>query len=354
MVAEKAGIAVCVTTSLQFFTGGSFIRVTGLPNLQRRSVYIVLANRIGRIVAHATHVAHHATSIQIVCHLCLGHSSLQLRGIVMDLNWNTVLDTYLIPWGTKIVMALLVFVIGRWIALALTRALRSIMTRSSVDPMLVGFLGNIVKMALLAVVVLATLEQLGVNTTSALAILGAAGLAVGLALKDSLSSFAAGVMLIIFRPFKLGDFVEAGGTSGVVEDIRIFHTVLRTGDNREITMPNAQIYSGTIINYSARDTRRIDLVIGIGYEDDMKKAQELIRQVLEAESTLLKDPAPTVMLLELGESSVDFAVRPWVKSSDYWTTRAALLENIKTVFDREGINIPYPQRDVHLYQVASN
>lgn len=272
----------------------------------------------------------------------------------MDLNWNTVLDTYLIPWGTKIVMALLVFVIGRWIALALTRALRSVMTRSSVDPMLVSFLGNIVKMALLAVVVLATLEQLGVNTTSALAILGAAGLAVGLALKDSLSSFAAGVMLIIFRPFKLGDFVEAGGTSGVVEDIRIFHTVLRTGDNREITMPNAQIYSGTIINYSARDTRRIDLVIGIGYEDDMKKAQELIRQVLEAESTLLKDPAPTVMLLELGESSVDFAVRPWVKSSDYWTTRAALLENIKTVFDREGINIPYPQRDVHLYQVASN
>ncbi len=272
----------------------------------------------------------------------------------MDLDLNTVLDTYLIPWGTRIVMALLVFVIGRWIASALTRALRAVMTRSNVDPMLVSFLGNIVKMALLAVVVLAALEQLGVNTTSAMAILGAAGLAVGLALKDSLSSFAAGVMLIIFRPFKLGDFVEVGGISGVVEDIRIFHTVLKTGDNREITMPNAQIYSGTIINYSARDTRRIDLVIGIGYADDMKKAQALIKQVLDEEPTLLKDPEPAIMLLELGESSVDFAVRPWVKSGDYWTTRAALLENIKTAFDREGINIPYPQRDVHLYQVASN
>ncbi|MET0028643.1 MAG: mechanosensitive ion channel domain-containing protein [Candidatus Thiodiazotropha sp.] len=272
----------------------------------------------------------------------------------MDFDLNTLLDTYLIPWGTKIFMALLVFVIGRWIASALTRALRAVMTRSNVDPMLVSFLGNIVKMALLAVVVLAALEQLGVNTTSAMAILGAAGLAIGLALKDSLSSFAAGVMLIIFRPFKLGDFVEAGGTSGVVEDIRIFHTVLKTGDNREITMPNAQIYSGTIINYSARDTRRIDLVIGIGYADDMKKAQALIKQVLDEDATLLKDPAPTIMLLELGESSVDFAVRPWVKSSDYWTTRASLLENIKTAFDREGINIPYPQRDVHLYQVASS
>ncbi|MCU7815530.1 MAG: mechanosensitive ion channel [Candidatus Thiodiazotropha sp. (ex Lucinoma kastoroae)] len=268
----------------------------------------------------------------------------------MELTLDTLLNTYVIPWGTKIVMALLVFIIGRWIAKMLTRALEKVMVKGSVDQMLVNFLSNIAFAALLAVVVLAALEQLGVNTTSALAILGAAGLAVGLALKDSLASFAAGVMLIIFRPFKLGDFVEAGGATGVVEEIRIFHTMLKTGDNREITMPNAQIYSGTIINYSARETRRIDLVIGIGYNDDIKTARDLFKQILEADTTVLKDPAPTIMLLELGESSVDFAVRPWVKSGDYWTTRAALLEAIKVTFDKQGISIPYPQRDIHMIQ----
>ncbi|MEJ2692463.1 MAG: mechanosensitive ion channel, partial [Candidatus Thiodiazotropha sp.] len=227
----------------------------------------------------------------------------------MELSIDTVLNSYIIPWGTKILLALLVFVVGRWIAKLLTKALERVMTRGKVEQMLVSFLGNITYTALLAVVVLAALEQLGVNTTSALAILGAAGLAVGLALKDSLASFAAGVMLIVFRPFKLGDFIEAGGTSGVVEEIRIFHTVLRSGDNREITMPNAQIYGGTIVNYSARETRRIDLVIGIGYGDDMKQARDLIKEVLESDETVLKDPAPTIMLLELGASSVDFAVR---------------------------------------------
>ena len=268
----------------------------------------------------------------------------------MDISLDTILNTYILPWGTKIVMALLVFVIGRWIAKLLTKALQKVMIKGKVDQMLVSFLGNITYSALLAVIILAALEKLGVNTTSALAILGAAGLAVGLALKDSLTSFAAGVMLIIFRPFKLGDFVEAGGVAGVVEEIRIFHTVLKTGDNREVTMPNAQIYGGTIVNYSARETRRIDLVIGIGYGDDIKKARDLINRVLEADATELKDPAPTVMLLELGASSVDFAVRPWVKSGDYWTTRAAILEAIKNAFDKEGVSIPYPQQDIHLFK----
>lgn len=263
---------------------------------------------------------------------------------------NTILHTYLIPWGTKIILALLVFIVGRWLARILTKTLEKVMTKGHVDKMLVSFLGNIAYAALLAVVVLAALEQLGVNTTSALAILGAAGLAVGLALKDSLSSFAAGVMLIIFRPFKLGDFIEAGGVAGVVEEIRIFHTMLKTGDNREVTMPNAQIYSGTIINYSARETRRIDLVIGIGYDDDIKKARDIINAVLAANETVLKDPGPTVMLLELGASSVDFAVRPWVKSGDYWTTRADVMEAIKSAFDKEGISIPYPQQDIHLFK----
>lgn len=268
----------------------------------------------------------------------------------MELNLDSILNTYLIPWGTKIILALLVFIVGRWIANLLTKALKKLMTKGKVDPMLISFLGNIVYAALLAVVVLAALEQLGVNTTSALAILGAAGLAVGLALKDSLASFAAGVMLIIFRPFKLGDFVEAGGVAGVVEEIRIFHTVLKTGDNREVTMPNGQIYGGTIVNFSARDTRRIDLVIGVGYDDDIKKVRDIINEVLAADATVLKDPAPTVMLLELGASSIDFAVRPWVKSADYWSTRAALLEAIKSAFDKEGVSIPYPQQDIHLYK----
>ena len=271
----------------------------------------------------------------------------------MELSIDTILNTYVIPWGTKIVMALLVFIIGRLIAKLLTSAMQQVMTKGKVDKMLVTFLGNIVYTALLAVVVLAALEKLGVNTTSAMAILGAAGLAVGLALKDSLSSFAAGVMLIIFRPFRLGDLVEAGGQTGVVEEIRIFHSVLKTGDNREITMPNAQIYSGTIINYSARENRRIDMVIGIGYGDDIKRARDLIHQVLAADPTVLKDPAPTVMLLELGASSVDFAVRPWVRTADYWTTRAALLEAIKNAFDQGGISIPYPQRDIHLFQAET-
>ncbi len=271
----------------------------------------------------------------------------------MEQSIETVLNSYIIPWGTKIILALLVFIIGRWVAKLLTKTLERIMTKGNVDQMLVSFLGNITYTALLAVVALAALEQLGVNTTSALAILGAAGLAVGLALKDSLSSFAAGVMLIIFRPFQLGDFIEAGGIAGLVEEIRIFHTVLKTGDNREITMPNAQIYSGTIVNYSARDTRRIDLVIGIGYDDDIKKARDLITQVLEADETVMQDPAPTIMLMELGASSVDFAVRPWVKSSVYWTTRAALLEAIKESFDNAGVSIPYPQQDIHLFQESA-
>ncbi len=271
----------------------------------------------------------------------------------MELSVDTILNSYIIPWGTKIILALLVFIIGRMIAKLLTAAMEKVMVKGKVDEMLVSFLSNIAYTALLAVVVLAALEQLGVNTTSALAILGAAGLAVGLALKDSLASFAAGVMLIIFRPFKLGDFVEAGGATGVVEEIRIFHTVLKTGDNREVTMPNAQIYSGTITNYSARETRRIDMVIGISYGDDIKLARDLINQVLETDASVLKEPAPTVMLLELGASSIDFAVRPWVKSGDYWTTRAALLEAIKACFDKEGISIPYPQQDIHLFQESA-
>ncbi|MDH5435685.1 MAG: mechanosensitive ion channel [Gammaproteobacteria bacterium] len=261
-------------------------------------------------------------------------------------------DIYVIPWGLKIAIAIAIFVIGRWIAKIILNISQRIMRKAKMDEMLVHFLGNILFALLMAVVVLATLEQLGVKTTSAIAILGAAGLAVGLALQSSLSNFANGVMLIVFRPFKLGDFVEAGGTSGTIEQINIFNTVLRTGDNREIIVPNGQIYGGTIINFSARPTRRIDMVFGIGYNDDIKKARDLMMDVIQKDERILTDPAPTISVAELADNSVNLNVRPWVNSGDYWTVRSDLLENIKTTFDANGISIPYPQRDVHLHQVS--
>ena len=263
------------------------------------------------------------------------------------------MNLYVIPWAINIISALVVFIIGRWIAKLLVKAMSKVMQRAKVDETLISFLGNVLYVALLIVVIIAALDRLGVNTTSVLAVFATAGLAVGLALKDSLSNFAAGVMLIIFKPFKVGDFVEAGGTAGTVEEIRIFNTVMRTPDNREITVPNGQIYGGTIINVTARDTRRIDLLFGIGYEDDYKKARDLVWEVINKDERILKDPEPVVMFMELADSSVNFAVRPWVKTSDYWTVRADILENVKLAFDNNNISIPFPQRDVHLYQVSS-
>ncbi len=259
------------------------------------------------------------------------------------------LNTYLIPWAINLVLALAIFVIGRWIARAVTRAVGRLMKKGGMDESLVDFLGNLINAALLVVVIIAALDQLGVDTTSVLAIFATAGLAVGLALKDSLGNLAAGVMLVLFKPFKLGDFIEAGGVTGVVESIRIFSTLLRTGDNREITVPNGHIYSGTIVNFSARDTRRIDLVFGIGYDDDIRQAKQLIEEVMAADDRILKDPAAVVMVAELADSSVNLAVRPWVKSADYWDVRSAMLEKVKVTFDAAGISIPYPQTDVHLF-----
>ena len=261
---------------------------------------------------------------------------------------GNLIEVYVVPWGIRIVTAILIFIIGRWLARTIVNFTRRLMMKSHLDEMLAKFLSNILYALLIIVVVLATLEQLGVRTTSALAILGAAGLAVGLSLQSSLSNFASGVMLIIFRPFKVGDFVEAGGISGIVETIDIFSSKLRTGDNREIIVPNGQIYGGTIVNYSARDTRRIDMIFGIGYEDDIRKAKEIIETQLKNDSRVLTDPAPVILVSELGASSVDLAVRPWVNSADYWNVRSDLLENIKRAFDDAGISIPYPQQDLYI------
>lgn len=262
-----------------------------------------------------------------------------------DIDYLTL---YIIPWSINLAMALVIFGLGRWLASGISQLVKRVMRKAKVDDILVSFIGNMLYFALLVVVVIAALDRLGINTSSVLAIFAAAGLAVGLAMKDSLSNFAAGVMLVLFKPFKAGDYIEAAGTGGVVEKLRIFNTVMRTGDNREITIPNSQIYSGTIINFSARDTRRIDLTFGIGYSDNIPLAKAQIEAAMSEDERILKDPAPVILLMELADSSVNFAVRPWVKSADYWTVRSDLLERVKSRFDANGISIPFPQRDVHL------
>lgn len=260
-----------------------------------------------------------------------------------------MLQTHVIPSATRVAVALAIFVIGRWVAMWLLSAARRLMRRGGMDDMLVTFVSNIVYFMLLAVVVIAALDHLGVQTTSLLAIVGAAGLAVGLALKDSLGNFASGVLLIVFRPFRVGDFIEAAGTSGIVQAVNVFSTVLATGDNREVIVPNGQIYGGTIVNVTARPTRRIDLVFGIGYGDDIRTAKRLIEEVMGRDERILAEPAPAISLAELADSSVNINVRPWVNTGDYWAVRSDLLENVKAAFDANGISIPFPQRDVHLH-----
>jgi len=255
-----------------------------------------------------------------------------------------------VDFGIRIVTALLIFVIGRAIAGILVRIAKRVMARAKVEDTLERFLSNILYYLLLTVVIIATINQLGIQTTSLLAVLGAAGLAVGLALQGSLSNFAAGVLIVGFRPYRVGDYVEAGGVAGTVEEVQIFTTVLKSPDNKKIIVPNSQIMAGEIVNYSAHDTRRVDLVAGCGYSDDLDKVRQVLTQIVEADDRCLKDPAPTIATVELGDSSVNFVVRPWVKSGDYWGVYFDLTEQIKKRFDEEGISIPFPQRDVHVYQ----
>jgi small conductance mechanosensitive channel len=224
------------------------------------------------------------------------------------------------------------------------------MTKGKVDETLVKFVGNITYVVLIVIVVIAALNQLGVQTTSFIAIIGAAGLAIGLALQGSLANFAAGVLMIIFRPFKLGDYVEGAGAAGTVEEISIFTTHLKSPDNKTIIIPNAKITGDNIINYSAKDSRRLDLVFGVSYNDDLQKVKAVLYDILKNDDRILKDPAPTIGVLELADSSVNFAVRPWVRTGDYWTLFFDLKEKIKERFDAEGISIPFPQQDVHLYE----
>ena len=267
-----------------------------------------------------------------------------MEGMVGKLQgWSAV-------FGLKILIAILIVVVGRWVARFIRNTTEKMMIKSKVDAALVSFVGNLIYVSLLTFVILAALAQLGIQTTSFIAVIGAAGLAVGLALQGSLANFAAGVLMLIFRPFQVGDFIDGGGVMGIVEEIQIFTTQLRTPDNKTIIIPNAKITGDNITNYTKKENRRVDLVIGVSYQDDIEKVKSVIADVLNGDERILKDPAPTIAVLELGDSSVNFAVRPWVKTGDYWNVYFDTTEKIKKRFDAEGISIPFPQRDVHLYQ----
>lgn len=252
-------------------------------------------------------------------------------------------------YGVNILLALAILIIGMWIARLITKSVVKLMTKRNVDTTLMKFVSGLVKGVLYIFVIIAAIDKAGIESTSFVAILGAAGLAVGFALQGSLSNFASGVMLIIFKPIKVGDFVEAAGVMGSVQEVGVFVTTLTTPDNRVIYVPNAQMGGGIITNFSVKDTRRIDMEFGIGYSDDIDKARSVILEVLSSDSRILKDPTPDVVVGTLADSSVNFKVRPWVNAADYWGVYFDLTENIKKKFDENNISIPFPQTDVHLY-----
>ncbi len=269
----------------------------------------------------------------------------------MDALWNTMRN-FLTANGLQMMIniatAAAIFFIGRWVAKILSDLLEKGLHHARIDATLGKFVRNLVYFAMLVFVVIAALGRLGVPTASFVAAVGAAGLAVGLALQGSLSNFAAGVLLIIFKPFKVGDFVEIGGVKGTVQEIQIFNTVLHSLDNVRIVIPNAHVTGGNILNYTANDKRRVDLVVGVSYGDDLSRVKQVILSTLLADSRVLRTPEPAVAVLELAESSVNIAVRPWVKSGDYWPVYFDLTEKIKVELEANGITIPFPQRDIHI------
>ena len=260
---------------------------------------------------------------------------------------------FIAGYGVNLMLALAILIAGKWTAAAISKVLQRTLSKRGMEKTLTRFLISIAHALMLAFVIIAALSQLGIETTSIAAIFAAAGLAIGLALQGLLANFASGFMIIAFKPFKAGDFVEAGGASGTIQSVSIFNTTLHTPDNKKVIVPNASITSSNITNFSANDTRRIDMVFGIGYDDDIRKAKALLRQIVDEEPRILDTPETVIGVSELADNSVNFVVRPWVKRADYWDVYLYLQETVKLRFDEAGISIPYPQRDVHLHTVGS-
>jgi len=254
---------------------------------------------------------------------------------------------YASEYGLKIIAALIIFIVGKWVANKLTAFIKKMMTKAQVDKTLVEFSESIIYFTLLLMVIIASLNQLGVNTTSFVAVFGAATLAIGLALQGSFSNIGAAVLIILFRPFKVGDVIEAAGVTGEVTDINLFSTIITPVDKRMVIVPNSSIIGGNITNFSNRETRRVDHVFGIGYDDDLKLAKETLMKIVKADSRVLTEPEPFVAVGELADASVNFTVRAWTTTDDYWGVYFDMLETVKLTFDEKGISIPYPQLDVH-------
>jgi len=269
----------------------------------------------------------------------------------MDLNVIIPkLQEIVAVYGLKVLAAIVVLIVGRWVARALRKVVQRMMTRAQADAALVSFVGHLTYVALLTFVIIAALNQIGIQTASFIAVIGAAGLAIGLALQGSLANFAAGVLMLVFRPFRSGDYIEGAGVAGTVEEIQIFTTNLKTPDNRKIIVPNAKLTGDNIVNYSAKDIRRMDMIVGVSYDDDYDKVQQILQDIIANESRILEDPAAKIGIMEFADSSVNFVFRPWVKTAEYWDVYFDLNETIKKRFDEEGISIPFPQRDVHVFE----
>ena len=265
-------------------------------------------------------------------------------------NYLKILQDYISVYGIKILSAIAILIIGLWISKLVTKHFNKFLIKKDVDPTLTKFFTTVVKIVLTTIVIIAAIDETGVETISFVAILGSAGLAIGLALQGSLSNFASGVMLIIFRPIKVGDYIEGGGVKGTVEEVGIFVTILNSPDNKVIFVPNSKMTSDSIVNYNVKATRRVDMIFGIGYNEDIKKAKQAINDVIKSNTKILADPEPKVFVTELADSSVNFVVRPWCKTADYWEVYFGVTEAIKMKFDDLNIEIPFPQRDVHIHQ----
>ncbi|MBS6026743.1 MAG: mechanosensitive ion channel [Haemophilus pittmaniae] len=275
-------------------------------------------------------------------------SAAKVMDTVSNMTFDSMLHDWLIPYGSKVLLAIVIFVVGKALARVISKLLGKAALASTKDEMLQSFVKSISYFLLLLIVVIAALSQLGINTSSLVALIGAAGLAIGLSLQNSLQNFAAGVMLLIFKPFRKGDLIETGGQTGTVEEMGLLVLELRTGDNKTVLIPNGKVFSDSIVNYSANELRRIDFTFDVSYESNLKEAKDIITRILAENSLVLKEPQAVVAVGALAASSVQLIVRPWVKTGDYWAAYWGITESVKTEFDKAGIEIPYNQMSLHI------